>query len=207
MSLTSKTKKTVVGDPSVAQISQSVHTLSVWSFGSKLSRRPFVRVVIILWLSGRLSLISLTSLSKMSLAASWSDLHRERAPVRLVVLVLTTAAARLTVSSDTWMRVGVGDRLSDPHEPQELVSLSSRVGRLPILGECCEAALRPNICAWIWSQMRLNRRKGPERWAVRTSSRSVHSYLRSMWKLCNKWWVCQSYCQDCRWLCWCRPEV
>ena len=140
---------------------RSVHTLSVCSLGSKLRRLPFVIALKSRALSCRRSFVSLASLSNISLVASWSDLHLERAPVRLVVLVLTTAAAKLTVSSETCILVGVGERLSEPHEPQELVSLNSLVGLLPIRGEWL-LPLRPSICAWMWSQMRLNRRNGPE---------------------------------------------
>lgn len=92
---------------------------------------------------------SFTSRLKMSLAASWSDLQRDRAPVRLFVLELTTAAARLIVSSEMCRWVGVGDSESEPHDPHELVSLSSRVGRRLIRGECEVAVVvrRPRMCA------------------------------------------------------------
>lgn len=98
----------------------------------------------------------------MSLVASWSDLHRDNAPVKLFVLELTTAAAKLMVSSEMCKCVGVGERLSEPHDPQELVSLSSRVGLRLIRGECDVAAdLRPRIWPDICSQMRRNRLTGP----------------------------------------------
>ena len=64
------------------------YTLSVCSFGSSDIRRPLARLVSsrgppvpLSWVA--LLSSSLTSRLKMSLAASWSDLQRARAPVRL----------------------------------------------------------------------------------------------------------------------------
>lgn len=104
---------------------------------------------------------NLISRLNMSLVASWSDLHRDNAPVKLFVLLFTTAAARLMVSSEMCKWVGVGDRLSEPHDPHELVSLSSRVGRRLILGECDVTDRRPITWPEMCSHMRLNRRTGP----------------------------------------------
>lgn len=58
------------------------------------------------------------------------------------MLELTTAAARLIVSSEMCKCVGVGERLSEPQEPQELVSESSRVGRRLMRGECGAPGVR-----------------------------------------------------------------
>lgn len=120
-------------------IRQASYTLSVCSLGSNDNRLPLAMFIIlgtpVLSVCVARRSNNLTSRLNKSLLASWSDLHLDKAPVKLLVLLLTTAAARLIVSSDIWRCVGVGDRLSDAHDPQELVSLSSRVGRRLILGD------------------------------------------------------------------------
>lgn len=109
------------------------------------------------------SLIS-RGLNNSLVAASWSDLQRANAPVKLLVLLLTTAAARLMVSSEMCKCVGVGDSPSEPQLPQELVSLSSRVGRLVIeavRGECDVIERLPITWPEMSSHRRRKRRTGP----------------------------------------------
>lgn len=141
------------------------HTLSVCNLGSNERRRPLAIDVMRRGapVESCVALLSnnLTSRLKISFVASWSDLHRDNAPVRLVVLEFTTAAAKLIVSSEMWRCVGVGERLSEPHEPHELVSLNSRVGRRLIRGECGVVERRPKMWPDICSHIRRNRRTGP----------------------------------------------